>query len=63
MFTIRAKKRDQIVVIVLGARTTNAIHLERSGAGFTFLNYTLQPTPAKVPGASQEMLVEHYTQP
>lgn len=60
MLTIGAKKRDQIVVIVLGARTTNAIHLERVGNGFNFLNYTLQPTPARVPGLSHEMLVEHF---
>lgn len=60
MLNIGAKKRDQIVIIVLGARTTNAIHLERDGTGFNFLNYTLQPTPAKVPGLSHELMVEHF---
>lgn len=60
MFNFGANKRSQIVVIVLGARTTNAIHLEKSERGFNFLNYTLQPTPARVPGLSHGILVEHF---
>lgn len=68
MLTIGTHKRDQIVVIVLGARTTNAILLERDGAGFNFLNYTLQSTPvtaqqppqAKAPALGQDVLVEHF---
>jgi type IV pilus assembly protein PilM len=68
VLTIGTHKRDQIVVIVLGARTTNAILLERDGAGFTFLNYTLQSTPvtaqqssqSKGPVLGQDVLVEHF---
>jgi len=58
-FSKPAKRRDQIVAIDLGARTTKAVHLQRKGAGLTILGYALQDAPAYEKGLSPELLGEH----
>ena len=55
----QARRRDQIVAIDLGARTTKAVHLQRKGAGFSILSYALQDAPAYEKNLSRELLGEH----
>jgi Tfp pilus assembly PilM family ATPase len=54
-----AKKRDQIVAIDLGARTTKAVYLQRRGGGYALAGYTLQDAPIYEKGLSPEILSEH----
>lgn len=53
------KKRDQIVALDLGARTTKAVHLQRKGERFSLLNYAILDTPAEEKALSPEKLAEH----
>ena len=55
----RAKKRDQIVAIDLGGRTTKAVHLQRRGETFHLLNYVLVDAPTAEKGLSSEALAEY----
>jgi len=55
----QAKKRDQIVAIDLGGRTTKAVYLQRKGGGFHFLNYAVVDAPCYEKGFSTEVLSEH----
>jgi type IV pilus assembly protein PilM len=55
----QAKKRDQIVAIDLGGRTTKAVHVQRKGGGFHFVNYSVVDAPAYEKGFSTEVLAEH----
>jgi type IV pilus assembly protein PilM len=55
----QARRRDQIVAIDLGARTTKGVHLQRKGAGFSILSYALQDAPAYEKNLSPELLGEH----
>lgn len=51
--------RRQTVAIVLGARTTKGVLVQREGDAFRLLNYTLCETPALDPQAAPELLGEH----
>jgi len=55
----QARRRDQIVAIDLGTRTTKAVHLQRKGTGFSILSYTLQDAPAYERNLSPQLLGEH----
>ncbi len=54
-----ARKRDQIVAIDLGGRTTKAILLQRKGDGYTLLRYALMDAPAPQKTFSADLLAEH----
>jgi len=54
-----ARKRDQIVVVDLGAHTTKAVHMQRKGDQFTLLRYVLADNPARQNTPSPELLTEH----
>jgi type IV pilus assembly protein PilM len=59
-FLTRApKKRDHIVVIDLGTRTTKAVYLQRSGDQRQLANFVLQEAPAAEAKASPQHLGEH----
>lgn len=57
---ILASRRNQVIAIVLGTRTTKAVYLKRHGTGFCLLNYALLETPALAQGLSCEVLTEHF---
>jgi type IV pilus assembly protein PilM len=55
----QTKKRDQIVAIDLGTRTTKAVHLQRKGERFCLVNYTILDTPGSDKAPTPEALTEH----
>ncbi len=54
-----AKRRDQLVAIDLGIRTTKAVHLQRRGDGLSLLNYAVVVTPEAEKALSTAVLTEH----
>lgn len=55
----RSKKRDQIIAIDLGGRTTKAVHLQRRGERFSLVNYAVMDAPIFEKALSPELLAEH----
>lgn len=55
----RAKRRDQVVAVDLGGRTTKAVHLQRHGETISLVNYTLQDAPIYEKAMSPDLLGEH----
>ena len=55
----QTKRRDQIVAIDLGERTTKAVHLVRRGDAFSFVNYTLLDAPIYEKAMTPDLLAEH----
>ncbi len=53
------KKRDQILAVDLGTRSTKAVHLQRKGQTFVLTNYLILDTPIFDKMISEEMLAEH----
>lgn len=53
------KRRDQIVAIDLGTRTTKAVHVERRGDGFALCGYAMLDAPLYERTLPAEMLTEH----
>lgn len=53
------KKRDQILSIDLGGRTTKAILLQRSGEHFKLARYAIKEAPVYDKGFSAPLLAEH----
>ena len=53
------KKRDQMLAVDLGARSTKAVFLQRRGNGFALTNYTILDTPIFDRMISEELLTEH----
>jgi len=53
------KKRDQIVAVDLGGRTTKAVLLERHGEILSLANFTLLDAPARDKRPTPEVLAEH----
>lgn len=53
------KKRDQIVAVDLGGRTTKAVHLQRRGPGFVLCGYALLDAPIFDKILSVDLLAEH----
>ncbi len=54
-----AKKRDQLLSIDLGGRTTKAVQLQRRGEGFVLAGYALLDAPIYEKNLSTELLTEH----
>ena len=54
-----AKKRDQLLSIDLGGRTTKAVHLQRKGEGFVLSRYALLDAPIYERNLSPDLLSEH----
>jgi type IV pilus assembly protein PilM len=55
----RAKKRDQIVAIDLGGRTTKAVNVQRHGERFRLVNFAVVDTPIFERNYTPEVLSEH----
>jgi type IV pilus assembly protein PilM len=53
------KKRDQILAVDLGSRTTKAIHLQRRGNTFVLSRFALLDAPIYEKSLSGELLSEH----
>src|SRR5438552_696711 len=56
----RAKRRDQIVAIDLGARVTKAVHLQRRGETYNLINYALVDAPSDDRSITVELLADHF---
>lgn len=57
--SVQAKKRTQVVAIDMGSRTTKAVSLQRRGATFDLLRYTIQDAPVHEKSPSPELLGAH----
>ncbi|HEY0456554.1 MAG TPA: pilus assembly protein PilM [Verrucomicrobiae bacterium] len=55
----QAKKRDHIVAIDLGSRTSKAVHLQRRGDRFSLLSYAILDAPAQEKSFSSDVLGNH----
>lgn len=55
-----SRKRDQVVAVDLGGRTTKAVHMHRRGDKLTLANYALLDTPIFEKGLSPELLSDHF---
>ncbi len=53
------KKRDQMLAVDLGTRSTKAVFLQRRGNGFALTNYAILDTPIFEKIISEELLAEH----
>jgi type IV pilus assembly protein PilM len=54
-----SRKRDQIMAVDLGGRTTKAVCLQRRGQGFALCGYSLLDAPIYDKNLSADMLTEH----
>ena len=55
----QSKKRDQIIAIDLGGRSTKAVHLQRKGDSYTLLRYCVMDAPIYEKSLSVELLADH----
>jgi len=55
----RAKKRDQVLAIDLGGRTTKAVFVQRRGEQFTLVNFAVLDSPVFEKNLVPEALAEH----
>jgi type IV pilus assembly protein PilM len=55
----RTKKRDQIIAIDLGGRTSKAVHLIRKGDGYALARYVIMDAPIYEKSLSVDLLAEH----
>lgn len=53
------KKRDQIIAVDLGGRSTKAVHMQRKGDIFTILRYCVMDAPIFEKSLSVDMLADH----
>src|ERR1041385_8495084 len=53
------KKRDQIIAIDLGSRSTKAVHIQRRGDVYTLLRYCVLDAPIFEKNVSVELLADH----
>src|SRR5437870_11334658 len=58
-FNGASRKRDQLLSIDLGGRTTKAVHLQRRGEGCALARYTLLDAPIYEKNVSADLLGEH----
>jgi type IV pilus assembly protein PilM len=56
---IAGKKRNQMISVDLGGRTTKAVHLERRGEIFALTRYALLDAPIFEKSLSRDLLAEH----
>src|SRR5580765_4519263 len=59
IFDSGAKKRDQILAVDLGSRTTKAVHVQRRGEGYALCGYVTVDAPIFEKSLSAELLSEH----
>ena len=52
------RKRDHVLAVDLGARTTKAVHLQRRGDKFTLINFALLDTPVHEKALSADTLAD-----
>jgi type IV pilus assembly protein PilM len=52
-------KRDQVVAVDLGGRTTKAVSIQRRGDGFVLSGYTMMDAPVYEKSLPVELLTEH----
>src|SRR5688572_21690059 len=55
----RQRKRDHIVSIDLGGRTTKAVHLQRAGDRFALVSYAVLDAPISDKAISVDLLADH----
>ena len=55
----QAKRRDQIVAIDLGGRTTKAVHLQRRGDSYSLSSFAILDAPIYEKSYAPEILAEH----
>ena len=55
----QSKKRDQIIAIDLGGRSTKAVHLQRKGSGYALLRYSVMDAPIFEKNLSVDLLSDH----
>ena len=55
----QSKKRDQVIAIDLGGRSTKAVHLQRKGDVYTLLRYCVIDAPIYEKSLSVDVLTEH----
>lgn len=55
----QTKKRNQVVAIDLGARTTKAVQIQRKGAGFELTHFACKETPTSDKQLPPEALGQH----
>lgn len=55
----RSKRRDQIIAIDLGGRTTKAVHLQRRSSSFCLSSFAVLDAPIYEKNYSPEVLSEH----
>lgn len=53
------RRRDQVVVLDLGGRSTKAVHIQRKGEEYSLINYLLVDAPAAENGGSTGTMGEH----
>ena len=53
------KKRDQVMVVDLGAKVTKAVHVSRRGNGFALNNFALVDAPVFDKGLNIDPLADH----
>ncbi len=58
-FNGTSKKRDQMLSVDLGGRTTKAVHLQRKGEGLVLCRYVLLDAPIYEKNLSPDLLGEH----
>lgn len=54
-----AKRRDQVIAVDLGARTTKAVHVQRRGEKFNLVNYALVDSPIFEKNSPPDVLGDH----
>lgn len=54
-----AKRRDQVIAVDLGFRTTKAVHVQRRGDKFNLVNYALLESPEIEKNATPDVLADH----
>lgn len=59
LYNRNGRKRDQLVSIDLGGRTTKAVELRRNGQGLVLASYALLDAPIYEKSLSPELLAEH----
>jgi type IV pilus assembly protein PilM len=55
----QSKKRDQIIAIDLGGRSTKAVYMQRKGEVYTLVRYCILDAPIYEKSLSVEMLTDH----
>jgi type IV pilus assembly protein PilM len=53
------KKRDQLLSVDLGGRTTKAVHMQRKGDGFVLTGFSMLDAPIYEKHLSADLLAEH----